>query len=124
MNLFINNIEESYRNITIYRAIIVTTDNNETMLLSKKLDLLNHDPYCIYEDDNYEIDYNYRLYIVNKDLFINFLKNINKDSYNFIAISFNIINKDLDNITEYILDNTDNNIHILNHNTYTNSIMR
>jgi hypothetical protein len=122
IGLFVKNIEDTYHNITIYRSIIVTNDDIETELLYKKLELLNHDPCCIYEDE-YDINYNYRLFIINKNLFYKFLEKINKNAFNFVGISFNIIDEELDNIITYISKNT-NDINILNINTYNNKIIR
>lgn len=120
---FVKNIEEAYHNITIYRSIIITCDDIETSLLSKKLEILNHDTYCIFNDDD-DINYNYRMFIINKILFEKFLKKINKEAFNFIGISFNIMDEDLNNIIKYILENTIDNINILNINTYNNIIIR
>jgi len=80
---FINNIEEVYETINIYRGIIIIDNNkqNELYYLINELINKNHNPIII--NNINDINYNYRLFIITN---IKLLQNINIDNYNFIAI--------------------------------------
>lgn len=120
-NMFINNINELYGNISIYRAIIVANNDKEIISFYNKFKNTNHNP-NYYE--NGDIDYSYRLYLVKKDNFKKLIETINKDEYNFIAFSYNIDN--LNNYIKFFLDNSNNNIneiYIHNVETLNNNII-
>lgn len=121
-NIFIDNINDIYNNISIYRSIIITNSNKETKLYNNKLKNTNHSPLCYKKND--DIDYNYRLFIINKDDFKDFITKININEYNFIAFSYNINN--LNYYIDYFLNITNNNIneiYIHNIDTLNNNII-
>jgi len=81
MDKFIYNLEYIYQNINIYRTIIIINDYNNQQLLIDKLKQHNHNPIIINSIN--DINYNYRLFIIND---ISLLSSLNKNNYNFIAI--------------------------------------
>lgn len=85
---FINNLEKIYENINIYRAIILINDikKEELLLLENELKKNNHNPLII--NNKYDINYNYRLFII-KDISI--INNLKKENFNFIFIYQNNI---------------------------------
>ena len=78
---FISNFEYIYHNLNIYRAIIINNNINSQELLITKLKEYNHSPLII--NNQNDINYNYRLFIIND---ISLLSLLNKNNYNFIAI--------------------------------------
>jgi hypothetical protein len=80
---FINNLEKIYENINIYRAIILINDikKEELLLLENELKKNNHNPLII--NNKYDINYNYRLFIIND---ISIINNFKKENFNFIFI--------------------------------------
>lgn len=102
---FVSDIENLYNSISIYRSIIITNNYDESSVIYDKLCNLNHNPYIFYNN----IDYNYRLFIVCKNDFDIFIKNINENSYDYICISYSIIDTELLNMITIFLDNTNNN---------------
>lgn len=83
MESFINKLEDLYENINIYRAIILILSNNNEKVndLYNHLLYKHHIPMII--DDDTNIDYNYRLFIIND---IDLLYKFQTDSYNIIFI--------------------------------------
>jgi len=80
---FISNIENIYQTINIYRSLIIIDNNNQNFLI-KKLKEKFHYPIVINNiNDIININYNYRLFILND---ISLLKLLNKNNFNFIAI--------------------------------------
>ena len=82
MENFIYNLDEIYKNLSIYRAFIIVNDLNNATILINILKNKDYDP--IYIDNNINIDKNYRLYILLLDN-INIIDNFDKDEYNFVA---------------------------------------
>jgi hypothetical protein len=83
MNLsnFIDNLEYIYHNLNIYRGIIININLNNQDILIDKLKEYNHLPLII--NNQNDINYDYRLFIINDISLLSFL---NKNNYNFIAI--------------------------------------
>jgi len=78
----IDKLEIIYKTIDIYRSIIITDDNQETLeRLIKDLEDKYHSPLLIRNKE--EINYNYRLFIITN---INLLPIFDKNSYNLIII--------------------------------------
>jgi len=80
---FIDYIENLYESLNIYRAIIVTNINVDLLNLSLELIEKNHNPIIINESNYSNINYNYRLFIIND---IKYLTKFNKNYYNLIII--------------------------------------
>ena len=80
---FINNIEEIYKTINIYRGIIIIDNNKQNELLLLKDELINNNHNPIIVNHLHDINYNYRLFILTN---INLLSKIKIENYNFIAI--------------------------------------
>lgn len=80
---FIDYIENLYESLNIYRAIIVTNINVDLLNLSSELIEKNHNPIIINESNYSNINYNYRLFIIND---IKYLTKFNKNYYNLIII--------------------------------------
>jgi hypothetical protein len=78
---FIHNFEYAYHNLNIYRGIIIINNLNNQDSLIDKLKEYNHLPLVI--NNQNDINYNYRLFIINDISLLSFL---NKNNYNFIAI--------------------------------------
>jgi hypothetical protein len=121
-NIFIKNLNEIYNNISIYRSIIVVNNIKEKKLYINKLLQTNHQPFDYNKDDI--IDYNYRLFIVDKKDFNDLISKLVINEYNLIAFSYNI-----NNITSYIdyflniSNNNINNIYIHNIDSINNNII-
>ena len=83
INKFVDYLEYTYSMINIYRAIIIINNitDNELLLLEQQLKNKNHNPIIV--NNNSDINYDYRLFII-KDILL--LNNFNKDNYNFIAV--------------------------------------
>lgn len=123
LSQFINNLEDIYVNISIYRSIIVAKNEKEAILLSNNLSIFNHNALYIKEGDiaNNITNSNYRLFIITYDNYKSFIKNLDIDSYNFIGISYTIDEDNVNNIINYYLDISNNNInntYILSYNSY------
>lgn len=79
---FIDYIENLYQSLDIYRAIILVKNNNDIKLLLSDLKKNNHNPLIITNETN-EINYNYRLFIINN---FNIIQKFKKDSFNLIIV--------------------------------------
>lgn len=73
----IDKLNYLYKSIDIYRAIIII--DNYTNDLIKELENNDYQPLIIKKKE--DIDYNYRLFIIND---INLLQDFNKNNYNLI----------------------------------------
>lgn len=73
----IDKLNYLYKSIDIYRAIIII--DNYTNDLIKDLENNDYQPLIIKKKE--DIDYNYRLFIIND---INLLQDFNKNNYNLI----------------------------------------
>lgn len=123
LSQFINNLENIYVNISIYRSIIIAKNEKEAILLSNNLSIFNHNALYINGDNihNNITNSNYRLFIITYDNYKSFIKNLDIDSYNFIGISYTIDEDNVNNIINYYLDISNNNInntYILNYYSY------
>lgn len=112
LKLFLENIDEIYLNKSIYRTIILANDENEARDIYDHLSYHNHNVLYIkniIDNENYKTS-DYRVFIILKELFYNFINIIDNSSYNFIAISYNIDKNIYDNILQYYLNISNNNI--------------
>ena len=80
---FVEYLDYTYSMINIYRAIIIINNlnENELLLLEEQLKNKHHNP--LFVNNNNDINYDYRLFII-KDVLL--LNNFNRDNYNFIAV--------------------------------------
>lgn len=87
LSSFINNFENVFQSLNIYRSVIIIhndNDNDNEKELIIKLKEKDHLPIIINNiDDINNYLYNYRLFIIKDISLLNF---INKKYYNFIAI--------------------------------------
>ena len=83
MENFIYNLDEIYKNNSIYRAFIIVNNLNNVKILTNILKNKDYDP--IYIDNINNIDKNYRLYIILLDN-IYIIKSFDKDEYNLVAV--------------------------------------
>lgn len=123
LNIFLQNIENIYMNVSIYRSIIIANDDSEAIKILNTLLNYNHNAIYI-KDINYNENYintDYRVFIITKEFFYDFVNYIDETSYNFIAISFNINDTICDNILKLFLkisNNNVNNVMISNYQNY------
>jgi len=80
---FVEYLDYTYSMINIYRAIIIINNLNENELLLLEEQLKNKDHNPLFVNNNNDINYDYRLFII-KDVLL--LNNFNRDNYNFIAV--------------------------------------
>jgi len=73
----IDKLNYLYKSIDIYRAIIIIDNYNNDLI--KDLENNDYQPLIIKKKE--DIDYNYRLFIIND---INLLQDFNKNNYNLI----------------------------------------
>ena len=73
----IDKLNYLYKSIDIYRAIIIIDNYNNDLIK----DLKNNDYQPLIIKKKEDIDYNYRLFIIND---INLLQDFNKNNYNLI----------------------------------------
>ena len=117
LKLFLEYIEDIYVNESIYRSIILANDETDANNIYSYMSSNNHN--VLYIDKIEEIgcighngDYknsDYRVFIILKELFYNFINIIDKSSYNFIGISYNIDKHSYDNILNDYLNISNNN---------------
>lgn len=93
IDLFIKDIEEIYKNLSIYRCIIIVKNFNEVKEIIKKIKKYDYEPIYLTSPI---INKNYRLFILSLNN-INILKNIKKNDYNCIIYNYYTI----DNINFY-----------------------
>ena len=131
METFVNNIEEYiYKSILVYRSILITNNEKESIILHKLMVKNDHNPVIINTVNEY-IDYNVidnRIIIITISNFLTLLNHLNKDnnivntsSYNFIAFSYTIGQSIINNMISYYMELTDNNLNntiILDKNYY------
>lgn len=84
IDLFVKDIEDIYKKISIYRCIIIVNNIDEGYELIKKLKINNHEP--IYITSPF-INKNYRLFIISLDN-IKILKDIDKNDYNCLLYNY------------------------------------
>ena len=117
---FIEYIEENiYRKHLIYRSIIVTKNERESIMMTKEL--LHRDYSALIlrniHDINYSLNYNdidQRILVLSSDIFIAFMKHIGVESgdssFNFIAYSFGIDDDVTDKLITQYMSMTKNNV--------------
>ena len=130
---FVKHIEENiYSKELIYRSILVVNSNIECYRLNR---LLNHKDYSsqIVEEIDNDIDYNCidcRIMILCQNKFKDFVQHLDNNqglknsSYNFIGFNYTLEPNCVQNMIEFYLEKTNNNIMntIILDNKYCNHI--
>ena len=116
---FVKHIEENiYRQELIYRSILVAKNDRECMLIKMKLE--RNDYSAVIVETIYDsIDYNFidnRIVIIEQSKFGDFIDHLDRhnggilnSSYNFIAFSYNIDSRHVDEMITSYLGKTNNN---------------
>jgi hypothetical protein len=84
IDLFVKDIEDIYKKISIYRCIIIVKDINEGNELIKKLKKYDYDPIYLTSPI---INKNYRLFIISLNN-IKILRDIDKNDYNCLLYNY------------------------------------
>jgi len=121
-NTFLQHLDNLYLNLSIYRSIIITNDEDDALNIYKDMTLTEHNAVIIndfYIKRNYN-DSDYRVFIIIKDNLNNFINIIDDKSYNFVGISHDIEEDIADNITAmFVTKNTS----ILNYKNYATFLL-
>ncbi len=115
---FVEDIEENiYKNELIYRSLLVTKTENESMFLKCHLEKKDYSVISIVEDIISTPDYNTineRIVILTFDKFKQFVLQLHKSTeglqtYNFIGLSYMLEEGDVNKLKTFYIDITDNN---------------
>jgi len=116
---FVQHIEDNiYKKELIYRSILVAKNQKECSVLKRMLELKDYSSIII-EHINKNINYNHidnRIIIICHDMFKNFIEHLDRQeggildsSFNFIAFSYLLDTKIVDELVSFYVEKTHNN---------------